>query len=339
MDRKLATIERITDVSPIPGADAIEVASVKGWKSVVRKGEFFPNSLCVFAEVDSLLPSADWSAFLRDKKNPAKPIRLRTMTLKGQISQGVCFPLSILPPEKQINPIEGENVAECLGITKYEAPIPAELAGEAKGSFPAFIPKTDTQRVQSYPSVLDELQGKYVYVGQKVDGTSSTFYMRNGEFGVCGRNWELKPSETNTLWRVANRYAIADALKRSGANLAIQAECYGEGIQKNPLQIKGQDIAVFDIYDIDNGCYLDYDSLVAVANNLKLPTVKYLYVGPMKWTSVAELLEYADGLDYDSGKPAEGVVIRPTTEQISQVMNERLAIKAISNRFLKRGGE
>lgn len=338
MDRKLATIERIREIGPILGADAIEVASVKGWKSVVKKNSFVPNSLCVFAEVDSLLPVAPWSDFLKDKNNPTKPIRLRTVRLKGQISQGVCFPLSILPIEKQINPTEGEDVSECLGITKYEAPVPAEIAGEVKGNFPSFIPKTDTQRIQSYPLVLGELQGQYVYVGVKVDGTSFTAYSRDGEFGVCGRNWELKHNDSNTLWRVANRHGLAEKLTRMG-NFAVQAECYGEGIQKNRLGIKGQDIAVFDVFDIGEARYLNFDELNNFAKTLGLPLVKYVHVGMMKWENVDALLDYANSLDYDNGSPAEGIVIRPTVEQVSQVLGERLAIKAISNRFLGKGGE
>lgn len=92
MDRKLASIQQITDLQPIPGADAILVASVLGWKCVVRRDEFKVGDHCVYFEIDSLLPVADWTDFLR--KGDARPFRLRTIKLRGVRSQGLALPLS-----------------------------------------------------------------------------------------------------------------------------------------------------------------------------------------------------------------------------------------------------
>lgn len=94
--RKLVSIQSIKSISPIPDADAIEVAEVLGYKVVVKKGEFKVGDKCVFFEVDSILPVQPWSEFLKDKNDPSKPIRLKTIKLRKQISQGLALPLSIL---------------------------------------------------------------------------------------------------------------------------------------------------------------------------------------------------------------------------------------------------
>lgn len=96
MERKLASIQVVAEVKDIPNADKIEVCSVLGWKVVSRKGEFKVGDRVIYLEIDSLLPFTPWSEFLRDKKNPDKPIRLRSVKLRGQVSQGLLLPLSIL---------------------------------------------------------------------------------------------------------------------------------------------------------------------------------------------------------------------------------------------------
>jgi len=138
--RKLASIQRIKNLEPIAGADAIEKATVLGWQLVVKKGEFAIGDLCVYCEIDSRLPDRPEFEFLK-----ARGMRIRTVRLRGQISQGICFPLSILPVYTDVQ--EDTDVTELLDITKYEPPIPAQLAGVAKGLFPSFIPKTDETRV------------------------------------------------------------------------------------------------------------------------------------------------------------------------------------------------
>src|SRR5205807_2092720 len=123
----------------IARADAIEKATVLGWELVVKKGEFQSGAPCVYCEIDSLMPDRPEFAFLKPRG-----MRIRTVRLRGQFSQGICFPLSILPEGTEAQ--EGMDVTELLGITKYEPPLPANLAGKVKGGFPGFLPKTDETR-------------------------------------------------------------------------------------------------------------------------------------------------------------------------------------------------
>ena len=122
--RKLVTIRKINEIHPISNADLIERAKIGGWNVVVKKGQFKADDLCVYGEIDSIFPAEDERfAFLEGK-------RLRTKKLRGVVSQGIAFPLSILG---EISVKEGDEVTEILGVTKYEPPLPQSM--DAKGEF------------------------------------------------------------------------------------------------------------------------------------------------------------------------------------------------------------
>lgn len=181
--RKLVTVRTINDLNPIEGADAIEVATVDGWKIVVKKGEFKVGDLCVYFEIDSFLPDGNpaWQ-FLVDRSSRifegAKGHKLRTIKLRGQISQGLVLQPSQVPaidlllngqPEYEDTShmdyetefhLAAEQLAggtalcdidfsAALGVKKWEAALPACLQGQAEGLFPSFLRKTDQERCQN----------------------------------------------------------------------------------------------------------------------------------------------------------------------------------------------
>ncbi|MDP3641567.1 MAG: RNA ligase family protein [Bacteroidota bacterium] len=211
--RKLASIQIIKALEPIEGADAIEKATVLGWQLVVKKNDFMVGDKVVYCEIDSLMPDRPAFEFLKPRG-----MRIRTIKLRGQISQGICFPLSILPPDFEV--VEDADCTEVLGISKYEPPIPACLSGIMKGKFPSFIPKTDETRVQVIQKLLDKYKGEKCYVTEKVDGSSGTYYINNGEFGVCSRNLELLEDDENSFWKVARELDIENKLRSLNGNFA-----------------------------------------------------------------------------------------------------------------------
>jgi RNA ligase (TIGR02306 family) len=95
MDRKLASIQVIKELSPINGADAILCAKVLGWECVVKKSEFAVGDKCVYFEIDSVLPISSWNDHLRREGEKDKPVRIKTRRFKGVLSQGLALPLSI----------------------------------------------------------------------------------------------------------------------------------------------------------------------------------------------------------------------------------------------------
>ena len=341
-NRKLVSIQKIKDINPIKGADRIEVASVLGWKVVVRKGEFNVGDLGAYFEIDSLIPRAKWNDFLADSNKPDKPIRLRSIKLRGQISQGLFMPLNtfdVLGDDVK----EGDDITDLINVTKYEPPIPSCLSGEVDCAFPSYIKKTDEHRIQAYPDLIQEFQGKKVYVSQKIDGTSTTISHLNGDVNVCGRNWCYKPSDTNTYWKVTNKYNIPEKLRdiynKTNNNYGIQGECFGEGIQKNRLNIKGQDLAVFNIINLDNRTRLGFYEFKSFCDKLQLNTVPIIMVCEFKWKSVEELLELAKG-NYASGQVQEGIVIRPIENFYSEILcSTEPSFKVINNDFLLGAGE
>lgn len=336
MDRKLASVVKVLKVEPIEGADAIEKVSVLGWQVVSRKGEFKEGDKAVYFEVDSFLPIKPEFEFLRKSSykklvDGSEGFRLKTIKLRKTLSQGLLLPISILKFRPENDYKEGEDVTEILEVVKYDPPLPAQLSGIAKGNFPGFIPKTDEIRVQSEPAVIEELRGKPFYITVKMDGTSGTFYMKDGEFGVCSRNLELKETEGNSFWAIAKKYGLVD--KMAGKNIAIQGEVVGPGIQKNPLLLKEVELHIFSIYDITDGKYWDFKEVVNFCGDNGLKFVPVEEVDGDFCYALEQLLEKAKGT-YGSGKQREGIVIRPQTETYSETLKGRLSFKVLNNDYL-----
>jgi RNA ligase (TIGR02306 family) len=339
MDRKLASIQQISEIVPIEGADKIVCVKILGWQCVALKTEFSVNDKCVFFEIDSVLPIAQWNDHLR--KEPTKPLRIKTIRLRGALSQGLAMPMSIIPTgEYEV----GQDVTSIVGAEKYEPVVPAHLSGMAKGNFPAFLHKTDETRLQSEPRVLDEAISKgLVLVGTlKMDGTSFTAYRRDSDFGVCSRNLDLKETEDNAHWRMARKLKLEEILRSEPKNLCIQGEMAGQGIQGNRMGFKEVDLYLFNLYDIDTGKYLGYKELVEFGqkHNIKVvPIIAQKDFGFGETTTVSKMLEVASALNYDNGTPAEGIVWRSACETYSDVLKGRMSFKTISSRFLLKYNE
>jgi RNA ligase (TIGR02306 family) len=337
--RQLATIQRISKLEPIPEADAIEKASILGWQLVVKKGDFKEGDLCVYCEIDSLMPDNPEFEFLKPRG-----MRIRTVRLRGQISQGIAFPLSILPVMDDYK--EGENVTELLGIEKYEPPIPACLSGVVKGKFPSFIPKTDETRVQVLQKVLDKYKGNSCYITEKLDGSSATYYIKDGEFGACSRNLDLIEDADNSFWKVVRQLNIEEKLRDLNMNIAIQGELVGEGVQDNKLKLKGQTVYFFNAFDIDKFEYLGFEAFKSLMDTLELNTVPIIDTCACLHNDIEVLVASATRKSLINPSIwAEGIVVRPLSEKIDLLLsnenfnNGRVTFKVINPEFLIKYGE
>lgn len=330
MERKLASVVRIIDVDPISGADAIEVATVKGWKVVVKKGEYKVNDLAVYYEIDSFLPIKPEFEFLRKssfkKMGQHEGFRLKTIKLRGQLSQGLLTPI----PEGILNPKEGDDLTEALDIQKYEPPIPAQLAGKIKGTFPSFIPKTDEIRIQNFQAEVGfSPAGERVYITEKLDGTSFTCYYKDGEFGVCGRNWELADTADNSLWNMAKLLDLKQKLTNLGKNIALQGELIGNGINGNLYRLREHKLYFFTGYDIDKKQRMPFDMLEWILFRLDLqmvPVIDSNTVLPQGDIIDYMLLSAEGESNITPEVGSEGIVVRGLEKEFS--------FKAISNQYL-----
>ena len=322
--RKLVTIRKISELHPIPDADVIERARIDGWNVVVKKGEFQAGDLCVYGEIDSVFPASDARfAFLEGK-------RLKTKKMRGVVSQGIAFPLSILGA---LSVKEGDEVTEILGVTKYEPPPPKAM--EAKGEFPWFIPKTDAERVQNLTAELAEQIGNRAVATEKLDGSSLTVFARRGETGwdsgVCSRNLELKLDVENVFISTVKRFSILEKLQDycmiNNHQLALQGELIGAGVQGNKYKLPHTEIRFFNIFDITAQRYLPLAEFREIIRVLNLETVPILDEAVLIHDKIESYLETAEGKSHLNEKTErEGIIFRTHDGNFS--------FKAISNRFL-----
>lgn len=352
--RKLATIQKIADIQPIEGADAIEKVKVNEWWCVSKKGEFKIDDLCVYFEIDSLLPASNevFSFLGKGTKTKSMTIdgivhtgyRLKTIRLRGQISQGLALHVDVFRHQgyfKSVTKEINDDVSEELGVVKYEAPIPAQLAGKIKGQFPGFLCKTDEERIQNLPEVIEKHRGlgTKFYISEKLDGSSATFYKKDGVFGVCSRNLDLLETEGNTLWAMARKYDLENKMDN---NTALQGEIVGEGIQKNPLKIQGHDLFVFNLYNIATGGFVNFGDFKRMCEFLGVKTVPIVSQDSAIEGTVEEMLLNADGPSLlNENSTREGLVYRPLMELREQIggQDSRFSFKVISNKYLLNGGE
>jgi RNA ligase (TIGR02306 family) len=335
--RKMATIRKIDALNPIDGADAIECASIGGWKVVVKKGEFSVGNLAVYCEIDSWIPT-ELAPFLSKGKEPRefegiRGERLRTVKLRGQLSQGLLLNLDSAIPQTN-SFVEGDDVSETLGIVKWERPMNAQLAGMAKGNFPSLIPKTDQERAQNLVGeILAAAQaGTQFEITEKLEGSSMTVYLIDGEFGVCSRNLDLKETADNTFWQVARQEQIEQKMQVVGdGDWAIQGELIGPGIQGNIYKLSKPEFRVFDVYNVQSGEYVQPVYRRALIDRMGLKHVPVLNDGKyLNGANVDTILSWAEGKslvgDFMVGPEREGIVFKEVKGGMS--------FKAISNSYL-----
>jgi RNA ligase (TIGR02306 family) len=201
--RSLVSIQKVRGISVIPDSDFLELAHVMGWQCVVKKGEFKEGELGVYYEVDSFLPLDERYEFLRNtsyRENADNGIgfRIRTVKMRGQLSQGLLLPLGKFP--ELADCAEGEDVTEKLNVKKWYIPETTAAGGKIIGDRPFGIPASDEIRIQSALELLDQLKGKPYYITTKMDGTSGIVYFIDGKIGCCSRNKEVKDEESALYW-------------------------------------------------------------------------------------------------------------------------------------------
>jgi len=335
-DRKLATIRVIQQLKPIKNADLIEVAVIDGWEVVIKKGEFNVGDLCVYFEIDSWIPT-ELAPFLSKGKEPreyqgVKGERLRTIRLKGQISQGLVLPLS--PADKEFYGIN-EDVTTEYNILKWEQTIPAQLAGKMAGNFPSFIPKTDQERIQNYGRTLESLGTQTWEITEKLDGSSMTVFRTSKEdgsthLGVCSRNYELKIDDLdNAFVKTAHKECILSKLAAHNLNVAIQGELLGPGIQGNSYNMNEPTFFCFDIWDISTQQYYSTEQRLSLCKSIGIQHAPvFANYHTSEDTKVNELLAVAEGKSLLNPKTErEGLVFK-------NVSDPSKSFKAISNKWL-----
>jgi RNA ligase (TIGR02306 family) len=351
-ERKLATIRRIDSISLIEGADTICLYHLGGWQVVDTIGKYKQSDLVIYLETDSWVP-AEIAPFLSKGKEPSefngiKGERLRTIKLRGQLSQGLLLPVAecfgntaVLFTSDSEPYKEGDEVSDALSIQKYEKPIPAQLTGLIKGNFPSFVPKTDQERIQNLSKQLSGWTegGDAFEVTEKLEGSSMTVYLHHEQgFGVCSRNLDLKEDQNNAFWGMALKLNLKERLtdyyQQTGVAIALQGELIGPGIQGNIYGLSEKSYYVYDVFVI-------HDSISVLENGYQKPEVARVITETLGLTYVPvidtqfslknmdmqQLISQADGFSKLNPKTRrEGLVFKHIEKQDS--------FKAISNAYL-----
>ena len=333
--RSLASIQRVSKIHPIPDADKIECATIQGWQVVVKKDDGIKaGDLVIYCEIDSLFPMNDDFNFL-------EPVgmRIKTQRLRGQISQGICFPLSLIEKYglKASDMQEGMDVSEALGVTKFEYLLPKNLIGEAKGYLPSRLRSTEIIRVQNALPVLEKYQGILCYETEKLDGESITFYLLDGVFGVCSKEVDFIDSPESVHWQMARQLNMEKKLRSFGCNISIQGELIGEGIKGNKYKLKGKTVKMYNVFEVDNYRYFNLDEYEHALKMLELESVPIISREFVLPNNIEELVKESIGRSALADTQREGIVIVPLIE-INDIIG-RIILKVISPSFLLKHGE
>jgi RNA ligase (TIGR02306 family) len=310
--RSLASVQKVGSITPIEDSDFLELAHVLGWQCVVKKGEFEPGELAVYYEVDSFLPGEERYEFLRktswrDNADNGQGFRIKTLKLRGQLSQGLLLPLAGFPELAGCS--AGDDVTEILKVKKWYVPEVANATGVIIGDRPYGIPASDEIRIQSATELLDKLANEPYYITTKMDGTSCIVYYIDGKIGCCSRNHEIKDDEASLYWAPVYRYGLKEKLKALGKNVVLTGELCGPGIQKNKLRLQQYEWYVFDYKNYDSNVYVSYETMIQSCAALGVPTVPLEEKGEHFSYTLETILEKARG-KYPSGLDKEGIVVR-----------------------------
>ena len=357
--RKLATIRKVTNIRPIEGKDLIEQVNVDGWNVIVKKDEFKEGDLCVYIEIDSKLPARPEFEFLAKKD-----YTIKTMKMAGVRSEGIVFPLSILP--KKVKVVEGADVTKVLGVEQYnketeeevsfldklidaidtkmrkfawyrKLTIKSKRSVKKSSSFPNWIKKTDEERIQNKPKVLT--LRKTWLATEKLDGSSATYGYRNvggvEEYVICSRNKRI--TDETEVWAVIDKKyglekIIKDLFVTLGAqeSLVIQGEIIGPKIQGNKYKLTEPKFFMFNL--IIDGIKVNYYNVYEKVLHL-IPVVPVFDVFHINGdTSVDDILNIATFKSHiNEDTLAEGLVFRAFDEETGAVID---SFKAVSPQFL-----
>lgn len=264
--RKLATVRVIKELQPIHGADKIEIAVIDGWRCIVEKHAHSVGDKVIYIEIDSFLDVADPRFQFLEKRGTKVDYRgdrghvLKTIRLRGELSQGLVLSMyDVYDDDEDIVDVSvGDDVTGDLNIGLFEPPF--NLPGVGGGGtapgdpFPFWIRKTNQERVQNAFACMNDGKNSHSWVAtEKIDGSSMTVYYdaAKTKIGVCSHHRDLHEADGGPFWAMAKELRLDDRLVDHVGlfgSAVIQGEMFGEGIQGNPLRMRGRHFRAFSFF-------------------------------------------------------------------------------------------
>jgi RNA ligase (TIGR02306 family) len=330
--RRLASVQIIKSVEPIPGKDRIAYISFNNvaWRVIGEKA-LHAGDKVIYVEYDSILPETPAFEFLRKRCYSARwqGFKIGCMKMFNLVSYGLLLTgesvRDLIPAEAWANYQEGDDLTELLHVRKVEED-EAAISTKAR---PPFIPKTDETRAEVLPFLFDEKwQGLPVYCTVKVDGQNANFSLYNGKFQIASRKSllydeelaqakeELSPDNIirframSIFHAMACKYDIPRKMEACGlVNCVVQCEQAGPNIQSNKMGLTDNELFIFNLFDIEEQRYRSWTAIEQFSQSAAIPTVPLIEKTTFHWKTIDDLYEYSRGT-YPNGHAREGVVIR-----------------------------
>lgn len=343
--RVLSYVVRIDKIEKHPNADSLDIATVGGWKTITKLGEYKPGDLAIYCEIDSWIPNTIAPFLTKAGKEPkeynnVRGERLKTCKIRGILSQGLLLNPSILP--KDIKVVFGLETDNILGIQKWEPPVSEfnpTFRANPNGKFPENIPKTDQERVQNFSFRLLEyvLNNNHFELTEKMDGTSMTIYEGLSGASICSRNFSLKMDDPSFgksyygLW-FKEAFLEVEELLTKYPTIAFQGELCGPGIQKNKYKLNNYIWFIFDMFDMKKSEFLSPKERFQILEYLEeFKFITHVPIIDAEWKqnlSMEEMVNLAIGeSQMVNGMPREGLVFKSHEDP-------SISFKVINNNFL-----
>jgi len=352
MSRKLASIEKITSLELIKDKDRIELATILGWHVIVGKGDFKVGDLVVYVEYDVLLPIKPEFEFLRSRTYSKKfnGFRIRNMKMAGVQSEGIVFPMDILPrwvPAGIIKSYtEGQDISEVLGVQKYDLEALQEvekakvsknpifkymmrykwfrrlnLSSKPKKGYPEGVTKSDETNIQVKFGSLRNKGYRY-YTTEKLEGQAFCYTVIKNKFSVFSHNFNKGKRDNSNWWNAAIAFDIEKKMKNfmriyAIKNMSIQGELVGPGIQKNIYKFSKITPYIFNATNLDDKKDFSFADLKLFCNYTNLNIVPILNENIKLCRTSDGILKEAEGKSkLLSTQEREGVVWRALDQNV-----------------------
>jgi len=344
--RKLATIQKVKQILEIKDSDFIELIRFEdiGWQCVAKKNEFSIGDLGVYFEVDSFLPLSNQNFEFLHKTSYRKMFtgeegyRLRTIKMRGSLSQGLFLPLVSFPELTNSNVLE--DVTEKLNVIKWEREPSISMSGDIIADYPSHTPKSNQPRIQNCMEYFELYKDVEFERTMKLEGVSTSYHVNNGEVGASSHNTSYARNERFSPWVHFETLGLEKILLDLKRNITIQGEYMGPKLQGNIENLLEKDFFTYNIWDIDKYDWLSAPerySLIGeinqnIAGDKKLSHVPILDKCIKIFSvvdNIEDLLKMAEGPSI-SAKLREGDVYK----SLEKINGEYIQFKVISNKYL-----
>lgn len=301
-----------------PNADSLSIVHIfGGYTCVVRTEDWHEGQLAAYIVPDSLVDtSRPEFSFLQEHS------RIKVKKIRGIVSMGLLIPAPI-------GANIGDNVAEQLGVTRYEPPLDLRFTGESVKAPDGYHPTYDVDSLLRYSYVFNEQE--LVWVTEKIHGANARFCYINGQMYCGSRTHWKKQDQASPWWIALAQHPAVGEFCKNNPDMTVYGEIYGN-VQSLKYGLKNTiQIAVFDI--LLGSIFLD--PLEALRIGKSLPWVPLVSHQTPFYLPKLEALAEGRSLMPNANHVREGIVVKPLHERTHPEIG-RVCLKLINPTYLEK---